>query len=206
MLAPEGHRGVVGRLHIIQHFFLQELTMLIRKFFGLLAMLLLTGSVCALEPQTGPVIKDYGPVYDVPEGAWNLDGDTHYKVSMDVSATGDFSSDLNRRIESAARFLNLHARNGIDQKNIEFAIVVHGPAGKDLLKDTAYEARFDEPNPNTAMLNALHSAGVKIYLCGQTAAYRGYAVEELNPAVSLALSAMTAHVRLQSEGFTLIPF
>ena len=180
--------------------------MLFRKLFGLVAMLLLAGSVCALEPQTGPVIKDYGPVYDVPEGSWNLDRNTHYKVSMDVSATGESSSDLNRRIESAARFLNLHARNGIDPKNIEFVIVVHGPAGKDLLKDTAYEARFDGPNPNTALLNALHNAGVKIYLCGQTAAHRGFAAEELNPVVSLALSAMTAHVRLQSAGFTLIPF
>ena len=180
--------------------------MLLRKLFGLLALLSLAGSVCALETQTGPVIKAYGPVYDVPEGAWNLKKDTHYKVSMDVSASGDFSSDLNRRIESAARFLNLHARNGIDPKNIEFAIVVHGSAAKDLLKDTAYEARFDEPNPNTAMLAALHNAGVKIYLCGQTAAHRGFAAQELNPAVSLALSAMTAHVRLQSEGYTLIPF
>ena len=180
--------------------------MLLKTQFGLVTMLLLAGSVCALEPQTGPVIKAYGPVYDVPEGSWNLKKDTHYKVSMDVSATGDFSSDLNRRIESAARFLNLHARNGIDPKNIEFAIVVHGSAAKDLLKDNAYEARFDEPNPNTAMLTALHNADVKIYLCGQTAAHRGFTADEFNPAVSLALSAMTAHVRLQSEGYTLIPF
>jgi intracellular sulfur oxidation DsrE/DsrF family protein len=180
--------------------------MLLRKLSGLAAMLLLTGSVCALETQTGPVIEAYGPVYAVPEGSWNLNKDTHYKVSMDVSASGDFNSDLNRRIESAARFLNLHARNGIDPKNIEFAIVVHGSAAKDLLKDTAYEARFDGPNPNTAMLAALHNAGVKIYLCGQTAAHRGFTAEELNPVVSIALSAMTAHVRLQSEGYTLIPF
>ena len=83
---------------------------------------------------------------------------------------------------------------------------MHGSAGKDLLNDSAYEARFEKPNPNTAMLSALHGAGVKIYLCGQTAAYRGFAADEINPAVSVALSAMTAHVRLQSEGYTLIPF
>lgn len=180
--------------------------MLLRKLIGLVALLGLAGYVFAAESQTGPVIESYGPVYDVPAGSWNLKQDTHYKVSMDVSATADFSGDLNRRLESAARFMNLHARNGIDPKNIEFAIVVHGSAGKDLLRDAAYEARFDEPNPNTAMLAALHEAGVKIYLCGQTAAHRGFATQDLNPAVSLALSAMTAHVRLQSEGYTLIPF
>ena len=125
---------------------------------------------------------------------------------MDVSASEDFSDDVNRRLESAARFLNMHARNGIDPKNIEFVIVVHGSAAKDLLKDEAYEARFDGPNPNSAMLAALHEAGVRIYLCGQTAAHRGFSAEELNPVVSVALSAMTVHVRLQSEGYTLIPF
>ncbi|MGB5292115.1 MAG: DsrE family protein [Lysobacterales bacterium] len=180
--------------------------MLFRKLVGLVALLGLACNVFAAESHTGPVIESFGPVYDVPAGSWNLEPDTHYKVSMDVSKTADFSSDLNRRLESAARFMNLHARNGIDPKNIEFAIVVHGSAGKDLLKDAAYEARFDEPNPNTAMLAALHEAGVKIYLCGQTAVHRGFATEDLNPAVSLALSAMTAHVRLQSEGYTLIPF
>jgi intracellular sulfur oxidation DsrE/DsrF family protein len=180
--------------------------MLFRKLMVCLGMLLLVASVNAAEPQSGPVIKAFGPVFEVPEGAWNLQKDRLYKVSMDVSASGDFYSDLNRRLESAARFLNMQARNGTDLKNIEFAIVVHGSAGKDLLKDGAYETRFEEANPNTAMLSALAGAGVKIYLCGQTAAYRGFAIEELHPAVTIAVSAMTAHVRLQSEGYTLIPF
>lgn len=165
-----------------------------------------TVSVHAAESQTGPVIKDLGPVFEVPGDAWNLKQGVHYKVSMDVSATAENSGDLNRRIESVARFLNLHARNGIDPENIEFAIIIHGPAGKDLLTDAAYQSRYGVANPNTAMLNALGEAGVVIYLCGQTAVYRGLAAEELNPAVSLALSAMTAHVRLQAEGYTLIPF
>lgn len=160
----------------------------------------------AAEPQTGPVIKGYGPVFEVPEDALNLKVRKAYKVSMDVSATGESSQDMNRYMESAARFLNLHARNGIKPENIKFAIIVHGQAGKDLLTDEAYEARFNHANPNTGLLRALAEAKVKIYLCGQTAAYRGFGEEELNPAVSMALSAMTAHVRLQAEGYTLIPF
>ena len=166
----------------------------------------LGGHLHAAEALTGPVIEAYGPVYEVVGGAWNLEQGKHYKVSMDVSATEDLSGSLNRRLESAARFLNMHARNGIDPANIELAVVVHGAASRDLLTDEAYQTRFNQPNPNTAMLSALHGAGVKIYLCGQTAVHRGLSAEDLNPAVSMALSAMTAHVRLQSEGFTLIPF
>jgi len=180
--------------------------MVVRNLLVCVSVLLFAGNVCAAKPETGPVIKDFGPVFEVSEGSYNLDKGKHYKVSMDVSATSESSGDLNRRLESAARFLNLHARNGINANDIEFAIIVHGQAGKDLLKDDAYQARFEEPNPNTAMLNALGDAGVKIYLCGQTAAYRGFAAGELNPVVTMALSAMTAHVQLQSQGFTLIPF
>ena len=172
---------------------------------GVFCMSLLVDTYAA-EPQTGPVIKGYGPVFEVPEGALNLKTRKTYKVSMDVSATGESSNDKNRYMESAARFLNLHVRNGIKPENIEFAIIVHGQAGKDLLTDAAYDARFSHANPNTGLLNALGNAGVKIYLCGQTAAYRGFGEAELNSAVSMALSAMTAHVRLQAEGYTLIPF
>lgn len=179
---------------------------MIRSLLVCMSVLFVMGSVYASEPATGPVIKNYGPVFEVPEDSLNLIKGKRYKVSMDVSATSKSAGELNRRLEYAARFLNLHASNGIDAGDIEFAIIVHGQAGKDLLKDEAYEARFELPNPNTAMLNALGDAGVKIYLCGQTAAYRGFATDELNPAVTMALSAMTAHVLLQSQGYTLIPF
>ena len=180
--------------------------MIIRALMVCVGTLFLLGNSYAGGPQTGPVIAGFGPVFEVPEGSMNLKKGQHYKVSMDISASADSDDELNRRLESAARFLNMHAREGIKAEDMEFAIIVHGPAGKDLLTDEAYASRFSLPNPNTAMLNVLFDAGVKIYLCGQTAAYRGFAAEELNPAVTIALSAMTAHVRLQSEGFTLIPF
>ena len=180
--------------------------MAFRTLVVCVGMFFLLNDVYATGPQTGPVIEGFGPVFEVPEGSMNLKKNKNYKVSMDVSATADSSDELNRRLESAARFLNMHARNGIKTGRLEFAIIVHGPAGQDLLTEEAYAARFDQPNPNTAMLKALSEAGVKIYICGQTAAYRGFGVEEMNPAVNFALSAMTAHVRLQSEGYTLIPF
>ena len=60
--------------------------------------------------------------------------------------------------------------------------------------------------PNTAMLRELQQAGVRIYLCSQSATFKKFGYDEFNPAVTIAVSAMTAHVRLQQEGYTLIPF
>ena len=180
--------------------------MILRKLIASLSILLMAGMVYGAGPQTGPVIKNFGPVFAAPEGSYNLEKNTHYKVTMDVAATGDFPEDLNRHLESAARFLNMSARSGIGSKNIEFAIIVHGPATKDLLGNEGYQKRYEEPNPNTELLKALKEAGVNIYLCAQSASFMKMAPGEFHPAVTVALSAMSAHVRLQSEGYTLIPF
>lgn len=160
----------------------------------------------AAGPETGPRVEGYGPVFPVAAGAFNLSNDRHYKVSKDVSATGQAPADANRDLESAARFLNMQARNGTAPDKLDMVVVVHGPAAKDLLTDAAYQARFGMDNPNTGLLTALNKAGTTIYLCGQTAAYRKFSAQDLHPAVTMALSAMTAHVQLQSEGYTLIPF
>ncbi|MBN7797809.1 DsrE family protein [Parahaliea mediterranea] len=155
---------------------------------------------------TGPAVAGYGPVFPVAGDAFTLSNDRHYKVSKDVSATADSPEARNPNIEALARFLNMQARAGTKPEQLEVALVVHGAASRDLLTDAAYRERFGTANPNTGLLKGLAQAGVSIYLCGQTASYRGFGPELLNPAVDLALSAMSAHVQLQSEGYTLIPF
>jgi len=160
----------------------------------------------AAEPQMGPVVEGYGPVFNVPVDSFNLDPDQHYKIIMDVGQGPDDPAELNRGIESAARFLNLSARHGIDPARLEMAIVLHGAAARAALSDEAHRARFDVPNGSLGLVQALGKAGVPIYLCGQTAAYHGYAPEDLLPQVRLAVSAMTVHVRLQQEGYRAILF
>jgi intracellular sulfur oxidation DsrE/DsrF family protein len=170
---------------------------------------LVAGTAFAAEqaaPETGPAVPGYGPVFAVPDGAFNLSNDRLYRVTKDVSATRAEPDDINRGLESAARFLNMQARHGTRADQLEMAVVVHGGAVKDLLSDDAYRSRFGIANPNTGLLAGLGRAGVHIYLCGQTATNRGVAPDELNSNVTMALSAMAAHVQLQSEGYTLIPF
>lgn len=158
------------------------------------------------EARTGPVVEGYGPVYSVGEDAFALAENRSYRVSKDLSTTAASADELNRGIDSVARFLNMQARAGPAPDSLEVALVVHGAAAKDLLTDAAYRERFKVDNPNTGLIAGLARAGVKIYICGQTAVHRGFHREDLNPAVTMALSAMSAHVRLQSDGYTLIPF
>jgi intracellular sulfur oxidation DsrE/DsrF family protein len=160
----------------------------------------------AVEPRVGPVVEGFGPVFEVPAESFNLDPDQHYKVVMDIGEGPENPGEQNRGIESAARFLNLHARHGIDPANLQMVLVLHGAAARAALSDAAHRKRFDVPNGSLGLVEALGKAGVPIYLCGQTAAYHGYAPEDLLPQISLAVSAMTVHVRLQQEGYRAILF
>jgi len=183
---------------------------MIRRILMMALLALLMTNVVAAEQSKpeihmGPVIKDFGPYVNVPEDSFMLNKNQRYKAFMDITDGAAEDDALNRNFESAARFLNMNASSGVDAANMELALVIHGSAVKDLFTDEAYQAQFQKPNPNTGLLEALHSAGVEIYVCGQSLGFRGNTMEQLNPAVKLAISAMSTSIRLQSEGFNLIP-
>ncbi|MDT8322224.1 MAG: DsrE family protein [Xanthomonadales bacterium] len=169
------------------------------------AMTLLSASAGAQEFSTGPAIEQFGPAVDVPGATFNLVPGTKYRLLFDVSAGSKDDHALNRRLESAARFINMHARAGIDPADLEIEIITHGGSTWDVLSDAAYRERFGRDNPNTALLEALAEAGVVIRQCGQSAAFNGVMAEELAQPVSMAVSAMTVVVRRQSEGWVLLP-
>ncbi|MCB1628983.1 MAG: DsrE family protein, partial [Xanthomonadales bacterium] len=126
---------------------------------------------------TGPRIKGFGAVASVP-AATALPADARFKVAFDVAEAGA-AGELNRRFDSAARFLNMHARAGLPDQAVQVAIVVHGPAALDL----ANADKLGHDNPNAELIAALIDAGVSITLCGQTATHRDIGPDDLLPGV-----------------------
>lgn len=166
--------------------------------------LLLAFSGAAIAGQedfkNGPLISEYGPVV-VVEGADELPTDTKFSVAFDVTARGNEGA-INRKFESAARFLNMHAAVGVPAENMQLAVVVHGPAVLDLTNSD----RFGGENPNTGLIKLLRQHGVRFVVCGQSAAFQDVSKTDLLPDVEMAVSAMTAHALLQQQGYTLNPF
>jgi len=161
----------------------------------------------ALGPsRTGPAIADFGPVYTVDAPEFVTDTEATYRVVFEVSQGAEDPGAVNARIETVARFLNMHAQAGVPRENMKLALVLHGSAGKDALGHEGYRKRFGVDNPNAALLLALSEYGVRVILCGQTQMHRGLERSELAPHVDVALSAMTALVSLTSEGYQLISF
>lgn len=158
------------------------------------------------EKATGPVIEQFGPVWEVRGTTFETDIHAEYRVVFDVMNSPEDPTARNPWMETAARFLNMHAQAGVSPSQLHVALVVHNQATKDLLKNENYNEAFGVDNPNASMLAALLEAGAQVILCGQSSRSRGVPLENTVPGTDLALSAMTALIQLQNQGYRLIKF
>ena len=151
---------------------------------------------------TGPLIEAYGAVA-VIDNQMSIPDGTVFQVAFDISTPAEVG-ELNRQLVSAARFLNMHTAAGIAPENLQLGIVIHGGAVRDVSSDSHFTPGVEPANAD--LVATLIAHGVKIYVCGQSAAYHDVGTEDLLPGVTMALSAMTAHALLQQDGYSLNPF
>lgn len=154
-----------------------------------------------MAQETGPVITDFGIVWKLDNLDFKTDTSKKFKAVFDVSYSPDDKSQLNGSLETAARFLNMHAQSGIPVEQLKVALVVHGKASKDLLVSEAYKAKCGVENPNEKLLQNLMQVGVEIIFCGQTFSSKGFLKEDLIEGVQISLSAMTALIQLQEDNY-----
>ena len=169
-------------------------------------MVLITGLISAqTTKKQGPVITNYGPTSAVEDPDFIMDMETEYKVIFDVTTSSESKPDqVNKGLETAARFLNMHVGAGKDPKTLKPVMIVHGGASYGLLKNDFYKEKYGVDNPNIGLIEELDKAGVDIYICGQTAAHRDIGEEKRLKEIKLALSAMTVLIELQQQGFAVI--
>ena len=179
--------------------------MLITRFIVILFIIMQFATLSAEQAQKTPILTDYGPVFAIKDRAIPLPEKHIYKAVFDVSTTSSDPQDYSRRLESVARFINMHALNGVALEKMQLAVVIHGKAVKDSLVNSKYQLLYQLDNPNQQLIEQLHNKGVKFYICGQSTAFLGYKKADLLAPVQLALSAMTQLVVLQNEGYALLP-
>lgn len=158
------------------------------------------------EKTAGPVIENYGKVWAIENPDFKTDTTADFKVVFDIMNSPESHTEINRSIETAARFLNMHVQDGVPKSQLKVALVVHNKASKDIIENKAYQSRYGVSNPNYSMIKDLMDTGVEVILCGQSSKSRKFPKEELIPGVQISLSAMTALIQLQNKGYQLIKF
>ena len=183
------------------------------KKFLLAAAVSLALSIPAMAEDSpfhaGTLIPEYGKIATV-ESDMPIPRGTVFKIAFDGTARADRGG-INRTLDAAVRFLNMHAAAGVPAKDMHLAIVFHGPAVFDLTRPEAYARNapagaVQVVNANAPLIAILLRHNVDFYACGQSAASLGIAKSDLLPGVKMSLSAMTAHALLQQSGYTLNPF
>lgn len=183
--------------------------MISRFASAVLALLVLSLPVSAqsLFPRnSGPLIEGFGATFPTEALDFATPLGQPLRAVFDVALAPEDAGAVNPRIDTLARFLNMHSAAGVAHDDMSLALVLHGSAAKAVLNDDAHRAQFGAPNANLPLLAALHAQGVRIVLCGQSASSRGLRKADFVEGVELALSAMTALLSLQADGYGLIAF
>jgi len=158
------------------------------------------------KTKSGPVFEDFGAVFTVDDADLLLDNDKNYKVIFDVYTDDKKTGNMNPLINTVARFMNMHAQNGLAASQMHIVLVLHGAATKNALTEKAFKKEFKTKHPNAELIDALVKQNVKVYLCGQSMKSKGYEAKHISENVKISLSALTALIKYQSEGFQLINF
>ncbi|REE81789.1 intracellular sulfur oxidation DsrE/DsrF family protein [Lutibacter oceani] len=152
------------------------------------------------------IIKDFGDVFEVENPELLLAENTEYKVIFDIYTDYSNGEKINPLLNTVARFINMHAQQGILLKNMKIAVILHGKATKSALSNFSYKTLYKTNNPNSELIEALKNAHVEVFVCGQSFMASKYDAKDKSENVKMALSALTALVEYQKNGYQIINF
>ncbi|WP_437188326.1 DsrE family protein [Planctomicrobium sp. SH668] len=122
------------------------------------------------------------------------------KIVFDITISNK-PEEVNAGLERAARVLNLYGAGGMNTRDVQISLVLHGDAAFCVQTDAS---ATDSKNPNRELIAALNRAGVEIFVCGQTLARKKIPHSNVSEGVTIATSAMTALVNHQVDGYSLM--
>ncbi len=157
-----------------------------------------------------PVIKSFGPVYDVPFAVEKPDSTMQYKIVADCGEVKEKSTVKPEEIYSAlqqiSRMYNLHIYGGVPQKNLQVAVVIWGDPIGIIMTNEAYKKKYGIDNPNIKIISEMKQAGISFYACGQSMMKYGVDPASINPDVTAAVSRFTTVSTLQLKGYAYLKF
>jgi intracellular sulfur oxidation DsrE/DsrF family protein len=172
-----------------------------------LILLVFTGGAFAQDvPKwTTPAVKGYGGIVFDPTLAIQPDKALDYKLIFKVTSAKT-KNGVNAQLWHVARMVNLLAAGKLPKEKMHIVAGIAGEATSVVLRDEAYEKRYNKPNPDTELIRRLTGAGVVIYVCSQAVAEHGIDLDkELNPNIVKSLSLMTDLANFQLQGYVLMP-
>jgi len=150
-----------------------------------------------------PIVEGYGGVVPLPDAAEQPAKGS--KIVFDVTAGPKEAGRPVPGLERAARLLNLAGACGLKARDLEIAVILHGDATIAALDDASFQAKSKRPHHSGLLIDRLLASGVKVMVCGQSLHRNGFDPKSVRPGITVAASAVSAVVNLQSRGYAYIP-
>ncbi|MFM9962108.1 MAG: DsrE family protein [Planctomycetaceae bacterium] len=164
-----------------------------------LAAVLAHGAVADGPSFLFPQVASYGGIVRIPKGSEPPRRGA--KIVFDITADSK-PDELNKGLESVARYLNLNAEAGLKPSDVKLALVLHGGATKAALGDVSYAKHTAATkNPNLGLIHELKACGVEVFVCGQSLARNKFVPSDVASEVFVAVSAMTVNANKQLDGY-----
>lgn len=175
-----------------------------RSSLFILLLLLFSSGIFAQEAQF-PIINNFGGISEIPDSV-DPEQNMEYNIVIDLKTLQRDKASLNPGLNNVARMMNLHGLGGVKAEDLNVAVVIHGGATDLVVKNDAYQKRYELDNPNLELIDTLKEAGVEIYVCGQSLIAREYGFDELNIHITKGLSMLTVFTTYMNKGYKPLVF
>lgn len=150
-----------------------------------------------------PVIEGYGKIKYSEDVAVQPDNNLEYKIVYKIT-TSETREGINKGLNGIAHAINMLGCKNILKDDVKIVATIQGPATTIILTDEAYQKKFGEKNPNTAVIDLLSQYGVTLFVCSQATAYKKIDASKINKNITEALSGSSVLLNYQLNGYALM--
>lgn len=175
-----------------------------KQFTILLLLIIFSSTFSQAQEMVFPAIQGYGGVIPVPFETEKPDPSKKYKFVIELGKRLEDKTQVADMLDYAARMYNLHRYAGVPKENIELAIVIFSGSTPMVIANETYSKRFDQVNPNGALVDELLKNDIQVIVCGQSMMKQDLLPQDIYPGVRLAFSRFTATTDLIGQGYKLI--
>ncbi len=131
------------------------------------------------------------------------------KVVVQVNSAATMPNGVSKQVMAAKNLFDQYTELGMKAgKDYEIAMVFRADGAQFLLTDDAYDKKVKQPHPkgnaSSALIEAMHQGGVKMYECNVAMRLKGYQPADILPFSRVVVSGIGAVVDFEKSGYLLM--
>lgn len=135
-----------------------------------------------------------------------VEKDASYRAVYDIHSKRE-SAGINRGLYYARGLIEAFRKQGVEAKQLDIHLVLHGDAATALLIDDTYQVATLDPfsiNPNGKIVQDLIDLGVSVEICHSAMKSKGWKAADVLPGVAIVHDGYTRLIKLQNDGYALV--